>query len=123
MLKWILGLLLVIGLLGGGTAMWLYYYVKQNANVEGTSAAAAYERVTEGRLRENCSALLEQLRSSDEINSDAQYKSMCECYADNMFEKLRDVPPDELDSHVLKAEVNATSKAIFEKCANQVGLN
>lgn len=123
MLKWILGLLVVLCLLGGGTAMWLYYYVKQNANVEGTSAAAAYEKVTKRRLRENCSALLEQIRSSDAINSDAQYKSLCECYSDKMFEKLRDVPPDELDAYVLKAEVNAISNRIFERCANEIGLN
>lgn len=123
MLKWILGLLLVIALLGGGTAMWLYYYVKQNANVEGTSAAATYERMTEKRLRESCASFLEQFRTVDEINSDAQYKSMCDCFADSMFEKLRDVPPDELDAYVLKADVNTRSKAILEKCANQVGLN
>lgn len=123
MLKWIFAGLMVLGLLAGVVAFGLYDNVKQNSTVEGTRAAAAYERVTEKFLQKSCSSYLEQFRSRDRINSDSQYRAMCNCFADTMFEKMRDVPPDELEAHMRKDATNEKSRVILEKCANQVGLN
>ena len=123
MLKWIAGSIMALCLLGGGVALGLYYYAKQNANVEGTRAAAAYERLTEKRLQESCSSFLERYRPVDEVNSDAQYQSLCNCFADSMFEKMRDVPPDKVETYMQNAENNKKAQVIMEKCANKIGLN
>jgi hypothetical protein len=123
MLKWIFAGLVGLVLFAGVVAFGLYDSVKQNATVEGTRAAEAYERVTERFLQDSCSSFLEKFRPRDQINSDTQYQAMCNCFADKMFEKMRDVPPEELEAHMRKDETNEKSRVILETCANQVGLD
>ena len=123
MLRWIFGSVIVLAILGGGVALGLYYYVATNANTPGTDAAAAYEKVTERKLKSNCAHFLEAYPDPEHLNTEAQYEATCKCFADNMFEKLRDVPPEQLDAYLDQPEINKKATVILVKCADQAGFN
>src|SRR5262245_24428878 len=120
--KWLAIIIIGIALLIGG----LYgfgKYIMQHATEEGSFSAGVYEKTMEGRLLTFCNKLVKQYAMPDETNTEAQYKSACNCFANDMFEKFRGVPPEELEDFLNKKETQKSAENIFKKCGYQSGLN
>ncbi|MBA4097055.1 MAG: hypothetical protein C0484_09855 [Rhodospirillum sp.] len=119
MLKW---LVLAIVIIGAGL-VGLYKYSLDHATEEGSFSAKVYERTIEKQLLTACNALVKEVRPPDDENTPAQYAATCECVANEMFEKVRTVPPDELESYFEKDATKTSLQNIIEKCGYAAGLN
>ena len=119
MLKW---LALAVVIVGAGL-IGLYKYSLDHATEEGSYSAKVYERTIERQLLEACTALIKEVRPPDDQNTPAQYAATCKCVANDMFEKVRTVPPDELESHFETEATKSSMQSIVKKCGNAAGLN
>ena len=123
MLKWIfLSIILIIVLVVGG----LYgfgRYVLDHANEEDSFSSQVYEQTIEGKLLVRCREIVKETTTPDDENTPAQYEATCKCFANDVFEKFRDVPPDELDALIEKDETNKSVENIIKKCGYAAGLN
>ena len=120
--KWlaiiIIGIALIIGALYG-----FGKYIMNHATEEGSFSAGVYEKTMETRLLTLCNKFVKENAVPDETNTEAQYKTACKCFANDMFEKIRDVPPEELEDFLNKKETEKSAENIFKKCGYQSGLN
>jgi hypothetical protein len=119
MLKW---LVLAIVIIGAGL-VGLHKYSLDHATEEGSFSAKVYERTMEKQLLTACNALVKEGRSPDDVNTPAQYAKTCRCVASDMFERVRTVPPDELESYFQEDAAKASLQNIIEKCGYAAGLN
>jgi hypothetical protein len=119
MLKW---LVLAIVIIGAGL-VGLYKYSLDHATEEGSFSAKVYERTIEKQLLTACNAQVKEVRPPDDENTPAQYAATCKCVANDMFENVRTVPPDELESYFEKDSTKASLQKIIRKCGSAAGLN
>jgi hypothetical protein len=119
MVKWVIVAVVieVAGLLG------LYKYSLDHATEEGSFSAKVYERTIERELLSVCNSMAKQIRPPDDENTQAQYEATCKCVANDMFGKVRTVPPDELESHLQKDTTRTSMRNIVKKCGYAAGLN
>ena len=122
MLKWVVGILVLLVIVGVALVFGAYRYVVTNINNEGTGAAAAYETYVKQNLTAYCTSFYEHFPPSGEMNSDTQFENACDCFAGEMFEKYRDLPSDQVNAFAEQPETKKTMQVIMEKCANQYGL-
>ena len=119
MLKWLLlGIVIVVAGWWG-----LRQYAMDHATEEGSFSAGLYERRIEDQLRAVCNSFAEEIKPREDQNTSAQYEATCSCFANDMFEKVRTVPPDELQGHLDQETTKASVRNILKKCANAAGLN
>lgn len=119
MLKWlVLAIVIVVAGLYG-----LRKYSLDRATEEGSFSAKLYERRIEGELLTVCNSMAKGSRPPEDESTPAQYEATCRCFANDMFEKIRTVPPDELESHFEKDATKASMKNIVKKCGYAAGLN
>ena len=119
MTKWlILAVVIVVAGLWG-----LRKYSLDHVAEEGSFSAKIYERTIERQLLAACNALAKEKQPADDVNTPAQYEAACKCFANDMFEKVRSVPPDELESHFEKEATKASMQNIVKKCGYAAGLN
>lgn len=98
-------------------------FVLHHATDEGSFSAGIYEKTMETRLQGFCNDFVKHNAVPDEENTEAQFKATCKCFANDMFEKIRDVPPGELEEFLQTNESNKSAQNFFKKCAYQSGLN
>ena len=122
MRRWIIGILAALLIVGIAVVFGAYRYVTMNINKEGTGAAAAYEVYVKEILATYCAGYYERFPPSGEMNSDAQFAKACECFSDDMFEKFRDLPSDQVNGFVDRPETQKKMQVIMAKCGNQHGL-
>lgn len=119
MLKWLV-LAIVIAVAG----FWgLRKYSLDHAIEEGSFSAKLYERRIEGELLDHCRVFVNKHPPGSGENTPQQYEAFCKCYANDMFDRFREVPPDELDEAIKKVEYSTSAQNIVEKCFYQSGLN
>jgi hypothetical protein len=85
--------------------------------------AAVVERTIEKQLLTVCNSMATQIRPADPEDTPAQYEATCKCFANDMFEKVRTVPPDELESHFENEATKTGMRNIVKKCGYAAGLN
>lgn len=119
MMKWLVLAIVVVvaGLLG------LYKYSLDHATEEGSFSAKVYQRTIERQLLTACNSLAKEIRPPDDENTPAQYEATCKCVANDMFEMVRTVPPDELESHLQEDATRTSMQSIIKKCGYAAGLN
>jgi hypothetical protein len=114
----VLAIVIVVAGLGG-----LYKYARDHATEEGSFSAKMYERRIERDVLSACNALAKQVRPPDDENTPAQYEATCKCVANDMFEMVRTIPPDELENHLQKDATRSSMQNIIKKCGYAAGLN
>jgi hypothetical protein len=119
MLKWVvLAIVIVVaGLVG------LRKYSLDHATEEGSFSAKLYERRIEGQLLDHCRALIKEHPRENGENTPQQNEAFCKCFANDMFDRLREVPPDELQAHLEKAATKTSMQDIIKKCGYAAGLD
>jgi len=123
MLKWIFIIFVAVVVIVVGGLYGLGSFVLHHATDEDSFSAGIYEKTMESRLQGFCNDFIKQNVVPDEENTEAQFKATCKCFANDMFEKIRDVPPGELEEFLQKKESDKSAQNIFKKCAYQSGLN
>ena len=123
MARWIFGGLIAVVLVGGLAASGFYRYVMTHANEPESYSARIYERAMKDKLFAFCTDTAQRSLEIGEVNTQAQVDSACKCFSNDMFEKLRNVPPDELDAMLQKTETSKSAENIAKKCGYQAGLN
>lgn len=107
MLKWlVLAIVIVVAALVG-----LRKYSLDHATEEGSFSAKLYERRIEGELLDHCRAFVKEHPRGNEENTPQQNEAFCRCFANDMFDRLREVPPDELQAHWRRARPRRACKA------------
>lgn len=119
MLRWYLGGLAVLMVVIG---VGVYRYVMTHPAEPGTFVGRMYEKAVKKKLSTHCGEAMARL-ASQEGNTPAQLDAACGCFADGMFERLRDVPPGQLDRVAEEEATARAAEAIFNRCVNQAGLN
>jgi hypothetical protein len=119
MLKWLV--LAVVIVVAGLVA--LRKYSLDHATEEDSFSAKVYERKIEKQLLTVCNSRAKEIRPPDDENTPAQYEATCKCVANDMFEMVRTVPPDELESYLEKDATIASMRNIIKKCGYAAGLN
>lgn len=123
MFKWILlGIIVAVVLVVGGL-FGFGRYVLQHANEQDSFSSKVYEQTVEGKILAGCKQSVRENIVPDEASTQAQYDATCKCFANDLFEKIRDVPPGELDAMIDEEETKESARNIMKKCANQSGLN
>ncbi|HEV8391101.1 MAG TPA: hypothetical protein VGQ35_14720 [Dongiaceae bacterium] len=123
MFKWIfLGIVVAIVVVIGGL-FGFGRYVLQHANEPDSFSSKVYEQTVEAKMLTFCKQSVRANIAPDETNTQEQYDATCACFANDMFEKIRDVPPDELDAMIDEEETKESAQNIMMKCAYQSGLN
>jgi hypothetical protein len=122
MLRWYLASLVFLLVVSPGIGFGVYHYVMTHPAEPGTLAGRVYEKTVKKKLLARCGETIEQYAQSD-VNTGAQLDAACQCFTDAMFEKLRDVPPGELDTVAEQEDTKRSAAVLFKNCANQSGLN
>ena len=117
MMKWLVLAIVVAAVLFG-----LRKYSMDDATDEDSFAAGIYGKRIEKDLLEICNATIMRDQTGDETTP-AQYASTCKCFADDMTEKLRAVPPDEMQAHLQKNATRKNVQTIVKKCGYAAGLH
>ncbi len=119
MAKWIvLALVIVVAGLWG-----LRKYALDHAAEEGSISHGIYDKRIEADLLEMCNTTVKKLQTPDDETTPAQYASTCKCFADEMSEKLRGVPPGEMQAYLAQDTTMKSAQSIIKKCGHAAGLN
>jgi|RhiMethySRZTD1v2_1073278.scaffolds.fasta_scaffold1738096_2 hypothetical protein len=119
MLKWLILAIVIIaaGLYG------LRKYALDHATEDGSFSNRIYDKGIEKDLLEMCHGEVKKLQRHYEETTPAQFESACKCFANDMSEKLKAVPPGEMHAF-LDSEANRKSaQNIIKKCGYAAGLN
>ena len=118
-MKWLLLAVVVVAavLFGFGK------YVADHATDEGSFFSEGYGPALEASLLKDCNANVSKLRRPGSKNTPAQYASTCKCFANDMSEKLRTVPPRELQAYFEKDATKTSMQRIMKKCGQAAGLD
>ena len=118
-MKWIV--LVVVIVLAG---LWgLRKYSLDHATEEGSISNRIYNKKIEAALLDICHATVKKIQPLDNETTPAQYASTCKCFANDMSEKLRNVPPDEMHAYLEKDTTKKSAQSIIKKCGYAAGLN
>ena len=119
MLKWLaLAIVIVVAALVS-----LRKYSLDHATEEGSFSAKLYERRIEGELLDHCRAFVKEHPRGNEENTPQQNEAFCRCFANDMFDRLREVPPDELQAHLEKGATKTSMQSTIMKCGYAAGLD
>jgi predicted negative regulator of RcsB-dependent stress response len=119
MLKWLVLAVVIIaaGLYG------LRKYALDHATEEGSFSNRIYDKRIEKELLDMCHATVKKIESRYEETAPAQFASACKCFANDMSEKLKAVPPDETHAFLEQDANRKSAENIIKKCGYAAGLN
>ena len=123
MLRWYLASLVFLLVISPAIGFGVYHYVMTHPAEPGTLAGRVYEKTVKAKLSRLCLKNVRPFVKADETTLEAQLEASCKCFADDMFEKFRYVPPGNLDAMAEQKETQQSAQAILSKCANQAGVN
>ncbi len=123
MLRWYLASLVFLLVISPAIGFGVYHYVMTHPAEPGTLAGRVYEKTVKAKLSRLCLKNVRPFVKADETTLEAQLEASCKCFADDMFEKFRYVPPGDLDAMAEQKETQQSAQAILRKCANQAGVN
>jgi len=123
MLRWYLASVVFLLIVSPGIGYGVYRYVMDHPAQPGSMIGRVYEKSVKSKLSILCSRTLGDYLKSGGTGTQAQSDATCACFVDDMFLKLRDVPPGQLDSVAQQADTRRTAEMIIKKCAYQTGLN
>jgi hypothetical protein len=122
MLRWYLASLVFLLVVSPAIGFGIYHYVMTHPAEPGTLAGRVYEKTVKAKLSRLCTKNMRPFVKADETNLEVQLAAACKCFADDMFEKFRHVPPGDLDAMAAQKETQDSARAIFTKCADQSGV-
>jgi hypothetical protein len=123
MLRWYLASLVFLLVISPAIGFGVYHYVMTHPAEPGTLAGRVYEKTVKAKLSRLCLKNVRPFVKADETTLEAQLEASCKCFADDMFEKFRYVPPGNLDAMAEQKQTQQSAQAILSKCANQAGVN
>src|SRR5215470_7116882 len=115
MLRWYLASLVFLLVVSPGIGFGVYRYVMTHPAEPGTLAGRVYEKTVKTKLLARCGEATEQYAKTGD-NTDAQLTAACQCFADAMFEKFRNVPPGELDTVADQEDTQRSAATLFKNC-------
>ncbi|MBA4097054.1 MAG: hypothetical protein C0484_09850 [Rhodospirillum sp.] len=121
MLRWYLASLVFLLVVSPAIGFGVYHYVMTHPAEPGTLAGRVYEKTVKAKLSRLCMKNMRPFVKADD--TEEQLEASCRCFADDMFEKFRHVPPGDLDAMAEQKETQQSAQAIFTKCANQSGVS
>ncbi len=123
LLRWYLAGLVFLLVVSPAIAYGVYRYVMSHPAEPGTLAGRVYEKTVKTKLSFFCAKTMKHYVTPERTNTEAQSEAACKCFVDDMFEKFRDVPPGDLNAMAEENETQRSARVIFNKCANQSGMN
>ena len=123
MLRWYVAGVVFLLVITPAILYGVHRYVLLHPAEPGTLAGRAYEWNVKKKLSWLCNGEMKRYAQRDETVTAEQSEAACKCFTDRMFEKLKDVPPGQLDAVAEKETTQRVAGDLFENCANQFGLN
>lgn len=123
MLRWYLASLIFLLIISPGIGFGVYQYVMHHPAAPGSFVGRAYERTVKAKLLVLCTKSMASYVQVGKTNTEQQTSAACKCFTDDMFEKLQDVPPGELDKMVEQNATQHSAASIFKACSDRFGLN
>ena len=123
MLRWYLASVIFLLIVSPGIGYGVYRYVMDHPAEPGSIIGRVYEKSVKGKLSTLCIKSLQDYMRTSGSGTQAQSDAACACFVDDMFLKLRDVPPGQLDTTAQQESTRHTAEMIIKKCAYQTGLN
>lgn len=123
MLRWYLASVVFLLVISPAIGYGVYRYVLTHPAEPGTFSGRVYEWTVKKKLSHLCGQEMKRYARLDATEMEAQADGACKCFTDRMFERLKDVPPGQLDAMAEEETTQRAAGALFENCANQFGLN
>lgn len=123
MLRWYLASLVFLLVVSPAIGFGVHHYVMTHPAEPGTLAGRVYEKTVKAKLSRLCMKNMRPSLKADGTELEDQLEASCKCFADDMFEKFRYVPPGNLDAMAEQKETQQSAQAIFAKCTSQSGVS
>ena len=116
MLRWYLASLVFLLVVSPAIGFGVHHYVMTHPAEPGTLAGRVYEKTVKAKLSRLCMKNMRPSLKADGTELEDQLEASCKCFADDMFEKFRYVPPGNLDAPWKRNSEPTSARLPCRKC-------